>query len=256
LGKEHRLAERRQGIIVALAQAGQLSVIELSNRFGVSEVTIRQDLQALSDQGMLLRTRGGALSIDAMPEFSFDVRQQQQAAKKMRIGQAAAQLVATGDTIILDASTTAQAIVPFIKKLPELTVITNSLRVATNLLDTPHIQVFLPGGGLRRASISLVGRPQTQLFDEMHIHTGFFGARGLTAEEGLTDVNLNEVAMKRAMVECCRRVVGVVDARKWGHVATATFAPLDRIDVIIADTDAPAKLAKQVQAHQIQIILV
>ncbi len=256
MGKEHRLAERRQSIITALASAGQLSVIELSERFGVSEVTIRQDLQALSDQGMLLRTRGGALSIDAMPEFSFDVRQQQQAARKMRIGQAAAKLVNAGDTIILDASTTAQATIPFLKKLPELTIITNSLRVAMSLLDAPQIQVFLPGGGLRRESISLVGRPQTQLFQEMHVQIGFFGARGLTAEEGLTDVNLNEVAMKRAMVERCRRVVGVVDTRKWGNVATATFADLNQVDTIISDMDAPDALIDPIRQYPIDLILV
>ena len=102
MGKEHRLAERRQNILTAVEAAGQLSVIELSEQFNVSEVTIRQDLQALSKQGVLLRTRGGALSTNTLPEHSFDVRQQQQSDKKVRIGQAAANLVTSGDTIILD----------------------------------------------------------------------------------------------------------------------------------------------------------
>ncbi len=256
MGKEHRLAERRQRIIAALADAGQLSVGELSARFDVSEVTIRQDLQALSDQGLLLRTRGGALSIDALPEYSFDVRQQQQSAKKTRIGQTAANLVNHGDTIVIDASTTAQSIIPFIKKLSELTVITNSLKAAISLLDTPQIQVFLPGGSLRRDSISLVGRPQNAIFNDINVQIGFFGARGFTAEEGLTDVNLNEVAMKRAMINRCRRVVGTLDARKWGKVAASTFAPLNKIDTIITDTSAPADLVAQVRAHPVEVILV
>jgi len=256
LGKEHRLAERRQNIVTALAEARQLSVVELSARFDVSEVTIRQDLQALSDQGLLLRTRGGALSTGAMPEFSFDVRQQQQAAKKTRIGQAAASLVNHGDTIIIDASTTAQAIIPFIKKFSELTVITNSLKAAISLLDAPQIQVFLPGGGLRRESISLVGHPHDDVFKDIHVQIGFFGARGLTAEEGLTDVNLNEVAMKRAMAQRCRRVVGMLDARKWGKVAASTFAHLDQIDVIIGDADAPDDLVSRLQERQVEVVLV
>ena len=144
MGKVHRLAERRQEIVNVLAEAGQLSVLELSGRFNVSEVTIRQDLQALSEQGLLLRTRGGALSINALPEFSYDVRQQQKSLEKRLIGQTAAGLVHYGDIIFLDASTTAHAIVPYLKNLSELTVITNSLKITMSLLDAPQIQVLLP----------------------------------------------------------------------------------------------------------------
>ncbi|MBI1878286.1 MAG: DeoR/GlpR transcriptional regulator, partial [Chloroflexi bacterium] len=190
MGKEHRLAERRQNILAALEEVGQLSVLDLSARFDVSEVTIRQDLQALNDQGLLLRTRGRAFATSVMPEFSFDVRQQQQAAQKRRIGQAAASLVNHGDTIFLDASTTAQTIIPHLKTLSELTVITNSLKAALSLLDAPQILVILPGGNLRRESISLVGQPPDILLDGINVQFGFFGARGVTVEEGLTDVNL------------------------------------------------------------------
>lgn len=256
MGKEHNLAQRRQQILAALEEAGQLSVVELSARFDVSDVTIRQDLQALSEQGLLLRTRGGALSTNTMPEFSFDVRQQQRAAEKARIGQAAARLVNSGDAIILDASTTAQALIPFIKHLTELMIITNSLKVAISLLDAPQIQVFLPGGSLRRESISLVGHPLDDVLENLNVQIGFFGARGLTLEEGMTDVNLNEVAMKRVMVARCRRVVGVLDSSKWGNVAAATFAPLDKIDIIISDSKAPSELSAQLRERQLEVILV
>jgi len=256
LGKAHQLAQRRQQILTALEEAGQLSVLELSARFDVSEVTIRQDLQVLSDRGLLLRTRGGALSTSTLPEFSFDIRQHQQASEKARIGQVAAKLVSSGDTIIVDASTTAQAIIPFIKNLSELTVITNSLKAALSLLDAPQIQILLPGGNLRRESISLVGYPQDDVLRNLHVRLGFFGARGVTADEGLTDVNLEEVAMKRAMVERCRYVVGVADARKWGNVAAATFAPLDQVHTLITDTAAPEDVVRQIRAHGVEVVLV
>jgi DeoR/GlpR family transcriptional regulator of sugar metabolism len=256
LGKEHRLAERRQAILSALEEAGHLSVASLSDRFDVSEVTIRQDLEAMSQQGLLQRTRGGAMSINSMPELSFDLRQQQYAAQKTRIGQAAAELVHYGETIFLDASTTAHATIPHLKHFPELTVITNSLRAALSLLDAPQVQVILPGGYLRRASISLVGPTRADLLQEINVQIGFFGARGVTVEEGLTDVNLNEVAMKRAMVERCARVVGVLDGRKWGKVAAATFAELKQVDVIITDKAAPQHLVDQVRQYQVDVILV
>ena len=268
MGKAHRQAQRRQRILTALQEAGQLSVVDLSTRFNVSEVTIRHDLQALGEQDLLLRTRGGAVSINSMPEFSFDVRhqrhapvhflrgQQQQSAEKVRIGKAAAELVNHGDTIILDASTTAQAIIPFLKNISELTVITNGLKAALSLLDAPQIQVLLPGGSLRRESISLVGKPQDNILDRLNVQIGFFGARGLTLKEGFTDVNLSEVAMKQVMVERCRHVVGVFDASKWGRVAAATFAPLSKVDTIISDTKAPLDLVEQLRQQQIEVILV
>lgn len=256
LGKEHRLAERRQNIIGVLTEAGHLSVTDLSARFDVSEVTIRQDLQALSEQGLLQRTRGGALSINAMPEFSFDVRQHQQATEKARIGQAAAELVHYGDTIFLDASTTAQAMIPHLKRLSELTIVTNSLRVAMSLLDAAHIHVLMPGGSLRRTSISLVGQPQCDFLEGVHLEIGFFGARGISVAEGLTDAGLEEVRMKRSMVERCRRIVGVLDSRKWGKVSASTFADLEQVDTIITDRDAPPTLVSQVKNHHVDVILV
>lgn len=256
MGKEHRLAERRQNIVAALEEAGELSVEDLSARFDVSEVTIRQDLQALSNQGLLLRTRGRAFATSIMPEFSFDVRQQQQAVQKQRIGRAAAALVAHGDTIFLDASTTAQAMIPYLKPLSELTVITNSLKAVMSLLDSPQIHVILPGGHLRRESISVVGQPLDNSLEGINVQIGFFGARGVTASEGLTDVNLSEVTMKRAMVERCRRVVGVVDARKWGNVATATFASAEQIHLLITDSDAPIEMVNEMRQHRVEVLLV
>jgi DeoR/GlpR family transcriptional regulator of sugar metabolism len=204
----------------------------------------------------LVRTRGRAFSTNTLPEFSFEVRQQQQADQKRRIGQVAAQLVNHGDTIILDASTTAQAMIPFIKPISELTVITNSLKVALNLLDAPQIHVVMPGGSLRRESISLVSELQSNGLFDINVRIGFFGARGVTLDEGLTDVNLNEVMMKRAMVAHCRRVVGLVDSRKWGHVAAATFAQISQVHTLITDADAPADLLEAVRRQGVEVVIV
>lgn len=256
MGKEHRLVERRKEIVEAVGKADKLTVAQLSERFDISEVTIRQDLQALHDQGFLLRTRGGAVASNKMPEMSFDMRQQQNAAMKARFGKAAADLVNDGDTIFLDASTTAHAMIPHLKKFSELTVVTNSLKVAMAFLDAPQIQVTLPGGHLRRESISLVGLTNDSPMPPINIQAGFFGARGITLEEGLTDVNINEVALKRRIIESCRQVVALVDSRKWGKVAAYTFARLPQIDVIISDHSAPKDLIKKFKSNQIEVTLI
>lgn len=256
MGKQHRLTERRQQILAAVEEAGQLSVEDLSTHFDVSTVTIRQDLQALSEQGLLLRVRGRALAVTGMPEYSFDIRQQQQAAQKVRIGQAAAGLVENGDTIILDASTTAQALIPYLKSLSELTVITNSLRAAMNLLDAPHIQVIMLGTHLRHVSLSLIGEVDYNLLERMNVRLGFFGARGLTVESGLTDVNVQEVTMKRLMVERCQQVVGLIDARKWGRAAAITFAHLPQLHTVITDKSTSDQLVTQIRQRGVEVIVV
>ncbi len=254
MGKKHQLAERRQAILAALKEQGGLSVADLSQQFNVSEVTIRTDLRALSSRSQLIRPRGRALALGVSHELTFDVRQQLQAEKKDRIGRAAARLVSSGDTIALDASTTALAMLPYLKQLPQLTLVTNSLKVALGLLDAPHIHLIMPGGYLRRESISLVGL-SSSLLEDLHVQTGFFGAWGLTVQDGLTDVSLDEVSFKRLLVARCRRVVGVVDARKWGQVAAATFARLEQVQCIISDDAAPSTLVDEVRACGVEVIL-
>ena len=255
MGRLHRLAERRQAILHALEEQGQLSVSDLRARFGVSEVTIRGDLRALSQQGLLQRTRGGTMAINALPEFSFGVRQQQRAEVKAAIGCAAARRVAAGDTIALDASTTALAMLPWLRRLPELTVVTNSLKVAMGLLNSTQIHVLMPGGALRRESIALTGQGQEAILDQVHVNTYFVGARGLTLDAGLTDVSLDEVRTKKAFIARSQHVVALLDARKWGQVATATFAALHEVRAVISDPGAPGDLVDAVCAAGVEVEL-
>ncbi len=253
MSKLQQLAVRRQAILNALDRAEELSVVELSRQLAVSEVTIRQDLQVLQQQNLLLRTRGGAMKVNTLPELSFEYRQQQQAEQKARIGQAAAQLVRPGDALVIDASTTSQAMIPFLKNIPDLTIITNSLKVGMNLLRMPQIQVMMPGGSLRRDAISLIGHHDTELFKGLNVRLGFFGARGITLEQGFTDINLQEAQMKRKFVEMCQTVVGVVDGSKWGQIAVITFAPLDEVQCIITDDSAPEKLVDAVRMRGVDV---
>ncbi len=256
MGKLPQLAIRRQAILDALEEAEQLSVVELSRQLDVSEVTIRQDLQALQQQNLLLRTHGGAKKVNTIPELSFEYRQQQQAEQKARIGQAAAELVHPGDALVIDASTTSQAIIPFLKNIPDLTVITNSLKVSMSLLRMPQIQVMMPGGSLRRDAISLIGHHDTGFFEGLNVRLGFFGARGITVEQGLTDINLQEAQMKRKFVEMCQTVVALIDGSKWGQIAVVTFASLDELQCVITDDRAPLELVEVVRKRDVDVRLV
>jgi len=255
--KELYLEERRQEILRQIEQAGRASVTELSQALGVSEVTIRADLQALADRKLLIRTHGGAIPADhRLHELALAMRRQRQVQEKSRIGQAAAALIANGDAIFLDSSSTALAIVQHLKNHRHLTVITNSLEVIADLQDAPGVAVVMPGGTLQRETASLVGTDGLAMLRKFNIQTGFFGAHGLNLPEGLTDVSPDEAEVKREMVAICRQTIALLDATKWGRVGLASFARPKQISTIITDADAPPNLVQQVRRAGIELILV
>ena len=237
-----------------LKNRGRVSVRELSDAMHVSEVTIRQDLRILESEGMLERTYGGALLREASsgpPELSFHTRMGKKRAQKEAIAFAAAALVRDGDAIALDASSTAFAAASQLKALRRLTVVTNSLHLANFLLDAPQITVMLPGGRLRRDSISLVGRPEG--LPDINLRLGLFGARGISVTAGVTDVDMDEVAMKQAMVSRCVDSVVLVDGGKWGQLGAYTFLRLPDVSRIITSDDAPEAIVREVRQAGVEV---
>lgn len=248
--------ERRERILALLEQEGRVSVATLSERLGVSQATIRTDLDALAAQRLLTRTHGGAIAASRTGiELSFDMRRRLRTAQKERIAAAAAAMVADGDAILLDASTTALALANQIKGQRELTVLTNGLFIALALLEAPGITILMPGGFLRRDSVSLVGTEGCDLIGKYNFQKGFFGAKGLTLEEGLTDVNEFEVAIKRDMVAHARQVIAIVDSSKWGQVGFASFASIDQVDCVITDGDAPPDMVAALRQAGVDVVI-
>jgi DeoR/GlpR family transcriptional regulator of sugar metabolism len=248
------LEERRQLIVDTLKREGRVSVKALSDVLKVSEVTIRQDLRALEEEGVLERTYGGAMlrSTNLTPrELAFDVRMHRATAEKEHIGQAAAALVQDGYSLAIDASSTTYAMTPFLKRYDGLTIVTNSLVIAQQFLDTPRIRVLLPGGRLRRDSISLVGEPGT--LPDINLNLGFFGARGVSYEEGITELNPEEAEMKRAMMSRCRQVVILADGSKWGQVGPYTYADRKSAALILTSTDAPEPMVAQFRQAGVRV---
>lgn len=249
--------ERREQIAVLIGEAGRVTVADLSERFDVSLATIRTDLDALAAERLLTRTRGGALALDTEHlELSFDFRRRLQAAQKSRIGATAAAMIEDGEAIILDASTTALAVATQIKGRRELTVLTNGILIAMTLIDTPGVTVVMPGGFLRRDSVSIVGDDGHDFIGKFNFQKGFFGAKGFTLEEGLTDVNSAEVAVKRAMIAHARQVIAIVDSSKWGRVGFVSFASVDQVDCIITDKDAPSDMVATLREADEDVVIV
>jgi DeoR family transcriptional regulator, aga operon transcriptional repressor len=226
--KNISVTERRQEILDRVNQSGRVAVAELSDEFGVSEVTIRGDLQALAESNFLMRTHGGAIPHNAgLQELSLAMRRQQQVPEKGRIGAGAAAMVCDGDAIVLDSSSTALAIAQHLKSRRYLT-------------DTA----------------SLVGADGLALLSQLNLQKGFFGAHGITLAEGLTDVSAEEAEVKRPLVGMCRHVIAVVDATKWGRLGLASFASLEEVDTIVTDSHAPAAQVAEVRDSGVAVILV
>jgi len=254
---DYSLTERRHAILERMNRDGRVSVTGLSESFGVSEVTIRADLQALAEQNLVVRTHGGAIPPGRLsPDLSLALRRQQQVLAKDHIGAAGAALVDDGDAIFLDTSSTALAIARHLTRLRHVTVITNSVAIVQELMDCPTIDVVVPGGRLRRETASLIGVDGAEALARYNIQKGFFGAHGLSPAEGLTDVSADEADVKRLLVGRCRQVIAIIDATKWGRVGLASFARVADIDIVITDRDASPDLVDQVRSQGVEVILV
>lgn len=252
-------ALRRDAILEFLRTRNSATVSELSELCSVSEVTIRQDLNQMAVEGLIARTRGGALpAARANNEFTFGARVAMNADVKHRIGEVAAGLVRAGDSVLIDASTTGLYVVRALlrrRDLHDVTVITNGLNTAFELADRPDIATIVTGGLLRMTAVSLTGSFAWDMLAKINATIGFFGARGVTVEHGLTDVNLQEANVKTKMIERCQEVVAITDSSKFGEVSLVSFAAIDRVNRVITDANAPADALDQLRARGVTVTI-
>jgi DeoR family transcriptional regulator of aga operon len=249
------ISDRMRRVLELLETRDTVTVAELARTFDVSEVTVRSDLTLLARRGLLARVRGGARALQrGQSEVAFDVRLRVEEDAKRAIARAAAAAVADGEAVALDSSTTAFYIALELREKRELVVVTNGLRIAAALADAPGVSVIVPGGVVRMAAMSLVGDFASSVLRSTRISRGFFGARGISPERGLMDLNPEEVKIKREMADACERVIGVFDHTKWRRSALFTFVPTQRIDAIVTDADAPADLVREWRAREVEVV--
>lgn len=228
--------ERRERIIQVLREQDEVSVTELSQRLGVSEVTTRKDLQQLEEQGYLTRVRGGAVvSGRGQLELRFAARQQVNLEEKRRIAARAVELIHPGATIFLDGSTTAFQMTRLLRDMRTLTVITTGLYAALELSFAPDVTTIVVGGILRRRTSSLVDTLSPKLLRRLHVDIAFVSCRGFSADQGMMESDLREAQMKRAMAETAARKVALIDHAKFGDVFVATSLLPEEIDLLIVD---------------------
>ncbi len=251
------LARHRQSLILqTVRNDGSARVSDLTQRLGVSDMTIRRDLEVLARDGLIEKVHGGAVlpGTPASHEPVFEAKLVLEQPEKSAIARTAANLVTPGTAIAVAGGTTTFALAQYLLDVPGLTIVTNSLRVTnvfngTRGLDGTTDSVVLTGG-FRTPSDALVGPVADLTIRSLHLDLVFLSCYGFDAEAGLTTPNLAEAETNRTFMRVARRVVVLADHTKWGLVSLSSFARLDEVDVLITDDmlplDARAQVADQV----------
>ena len=256
---QNLLAEQRRALILdEVRRRGGVRVNELTRKLGVSDMTVRRDLDALARQGVLEKVHGGAVPVveASTHEPGFEAKSGLELTAKEDIARAAAELVVPGSAIALSGGTTTYALAHQLVDVADLTVVTNSVRVA----DVFHAAQRTTGprqgaatvvltGGVRTPSDSLVGPVADQAIAALHFDMLFLGVHGISAEAGLSTPNLAEAETNRRLVQSARRVVVIADHTKWGVVGLSSFASLEQVDTLVTDSGLDGGARAEIAEH-------
>ena len=246
--------ERHSAILDFLDAKGNISVSEMVAYFGVSEMTIRRDLDALEKKGLLRRVHGGAVSARGRSyEPPFFVRNSDRQIEKKRIGQFAASMVKDGDSIALDVGTTTLEVARHLIGKQNITIITPSLHIAGILAEQSGIRLILTGGILRRGELSMVGSLAERVFHDFYVDKLFLGIGGIDFDAGLTEFNLEDASVKKAMLKSAKEVILVADSVKFGQVAFAAVGPLKVVKRIVTDSSLSPDVKSRLEAQGIEV---
>ncbi len=230
--------EREQVVLSLLKANGHVSVAELAAQFTVSTVTIRKDLEVLERRGLIRRVRGGAVALGASDEGAFEMRLRHSQDSKRAIARAAASLVADGDVIAIDSSTSTFYLAQEILDRRNLVVVTNGLRHAMLFMEQSSAMVLMPGGVIRRSAGSLVGPIGDVLAGRGRIGKGFFGLVGVSTTHGLMDISAEEAHTKLFMAQACDQVYALFDSSKVNGFGLHSFTAAKHIAGMYTDDRA------------------
>ncbi|MEV4514546.1 DeoR/GlpR family DNA-binding transcription regulator [Dactylosporangium sp. NPDC049525] len=254
------LAQQRQTAILDLVRRhGGVRVSQLVRQFGVSDMTIRRDLEALADRGLVDKVHGGATIAGpgSTEEPGFDAKSVRQRNEKAAIVERAAKLIEPHTAVALSAGTTTAALAAHLVDVPGLTIVTNSIPVADTLYHAgrPDQTVVLTGG-IRTPSDALAGPVAEAAISSLNVDVLFLGVHGMSPRTGFTTPNLMEAGTNRLMVSAARRLVVLADHTKWEMVGIATITPLDEADILITDIGLPAEARVQLAERVGELIVV
>jgi DeoR family transcriptional regulator of aga operon len=251
---------RRERMLAVIKEREYVSVGELSERFGISEVTVRSDLEALAAHGRIHRIRGGAIPrLIPHQEQPFEHSVASHAEEKAAIGRAAASLIRDGETVLIDVGTTVTAAARALvdrTDLQDVVAFTNGLKTALELEPAiPRITVVMLGGTLRPLQHSLVDPLATLVLEHISAKTALLGCNGVDPVGGVTNINLPEAEMKKRMLESAQRKIVLADGSKLGRVEVAKLCPVEGIDMVVTGRSADPAIVAALRDRDCEVLV-
>jgi DeoR/GlpR family transcriptional regulator of sugar metabolism len=252
--------ERQNKIIEIILEYGRVDISNICEKFAVSEMTARRDLNELDRRGLLRRVHGGGIAnLGRSYEPPFQTRVGKNDSEKKSIGQKAAELIFDGDSIALDVGTTTLEIVPGLRGKRNLTIVTSCLQIASKVVEQLSLEIdarlILTGGIIRPRELSMIGPIPEQVYQDLHVDKAFIGIGGINLDDGLTEYNIEDTQIKKVLIRSAREKIVVADGSKLGVTTFASVAPLTSIDKIVTDRTASPALIEQIREQGVEVIL-
>ncbi len=247
--------ERRNAILSKLYLDGKVIVSQLSNEFDVTEETIRRDLEKLDKDGLARKTYGGAVLVQ---NFSTDlphsVRKHANVEAKQSIAEKVSHMLTDGDCIMIDSSSTVLYLLPYIKNLKNITLITNSVEALIELSDKDDWHVFSTGGKLKRGALSLVGPSAEKMIRGFHVDYAICSSKGIDLNMGITDSNEKDSEIKQEIFASAEHKVLVIDSTKFDRISLIKVCDIKNVDVIVTDKEPPSNWVEYLKSVNVDLI--
>jgi len=249
--------ERRADILQILNQNNRVTVNELCEKYGLSEVTIRKDLEILKNRNLLFRIRGGAIRIPSINRDGNDVRVESKRLfyykQKKSIGKMAASLINENETIIIDSGTTTMEVAKNLHNFQNLTIVTNAIDIALEVSKYNRFSVIMLGGHLRESSLSTVGPLAESVLKVCYCDKLFLGVDSINIDEGISTPNIEEANINQTMITMAKETIAVFDSSKFDKRSFAFIAHVQDIDAIVTDDDIPHKTLTELTERKIKV---
>lgn len=250
--------ERRAVILQRLRELSKVSIEEICEMFDVSEVTVRKDLNVLQSRNLLVRVRGGAIRLpeaNSGEDTPISHKRLYNHKEKQAIGRMAASLINDGETILLDSGTTTLEIAKNLHKFQKLTIITNAMNVAVELLSYKRFNVILLGGHLRESSQSTVGPIAESNLKVFYCDKLFLGVDSFNIDCGMSTHNIEEANINQTMLTMAREVIAVLDSSKFNKRSFVFIAPVDKIDKVVTDHGIASSIKAQLKSRGVDVLI-
>lgn len=257
LATSRKRSERMLAVLALLEPGETVPLAHLTATLGVSPATVRRDLADLEEQGLLVRTHGGARAAEARAEVPVRLRDTRFREAKQSIARRVATLVPTGPySVALSGGTTTAEVAKALATRPDLAIVTNALTTAMQLVSRPNLKVIITGGVLRTSSYEAVGVIAENTFNAINVGTAVLGTDGISAAGGATTHDETEARTNHAMVAHAQRVIVAADGSKVGRVTLAKMADLGEVHVLVTDSTADPDELDRIRAAGVEVVVV